>query len=276
MKTKCQQLLQQLENKLEPILPSIDEDINKYYPLVITYCLESLNDLRTIFLKSELNSEAEIRFFKQCKPQWTSKLIYFNERFKIQTNKPQASQKTIKKYYTSQLKKLEKFIKENAEFYKYYYSGHNYLDEHYFLRNKKNYNLNLDSYCFQNDTLFTTTHDYKVAQILANAQLQDYLLSQRKMLSNIRENATIKSLKWTGSKVGMIELIYALHTAGVFNNGASDLREIAKGFGSAFDIDIGQFHRTFYEISNRKSDRTKFLNTLKESLINRMDQADEF
>ena len=84
-----------------------------------------------------------------------------------------------------------------------------------------------------------------------------------------------KLLKWTGSKVGLIELIYALHTVGVFNHGSSDIREIAKGLSCAFDMDIGQFHRTFHEISNRKSDRTKFLNALKESLINRMDQTDE-
>src|SRR5690606_15642642 len=110
------------------------------------------------------------------------------------------------------------------------------------------YNLDMDSYCFQNDTSFATTHDYKVAQMLANIQLQDYLISQRKTLSITKENVTSNVLKWTGPKVGMIELIYALHTAGVFNNGVSDLREIAKGFGCAFDIDVGQFHRTFYEI----------------------------
>ena len=37
-------------------------------------------------------------------------------------------------------------------------------------------------------------------------------------------------LTWTGSKVALIELIYALHTEGVFNNGAADLKNIAEYF----------------------------------------------
>jgi hypothetical protein len=73
----------------------------------------------------------------------------------------------------------------------------------------------------------------------------------------------------------LIELIYALHTEGVFNNGTSGLKEVTTFFESAFNIDLGQFNRVFLEIRNRKCDRTKFLNTLKNKLIIRMDDADE-
>ena len=72
-----------------------------------------------------------------------------------------------------------------------------------------------------------------------------------------------------------MELIYALHADGVFNNGTSELKEVATFFESAFDVDLGQFNRTFLEIRSRQSERTKFLNTLKEKLILRMDDADE-
>ena len=81
--------------------------------------------------------------------------------------------------------------------------------------------------------------------------------------------------KWTGSKVALIELIYALHAEGVFNNGTTDLKETAKFFEETFDIDLGQFHRTFFEIRARKSERTKFLNSLRDTLVKRMDEVDE-
>lgn len=84
-----------------------------------------------------------------------------------------------------------------------------------------------------------------------------------------------KTQKWTGSKVALVELIYALHTEGVFNNGASELKEVTTFFEAAFGVDLGQFNRTFLEIRTRKSERTKFLNVLKEKLILRMDDADE-
>jgi len=75
--------------------------------------------------------------------------------------------------------------------------------------------------------------------------------------------------------VALIELIYALHTEGVFNNGTSELKEVTSFFESTFNVDLGQFNRTFLEIRSRKCERTKFLNTLKEKLILRMDDADE-
>jgi Asp-tRNA(Asn)/Glu-tRNA(Gln) amidotransferase C subunit len=80
---------------------------------------------------------------------------------------------------------------------------------------------------------------------------------------------------WTGSKVALIELLYALHTEGVFNNGTSDLKDIAEYFENVFNIDLGQYHRAFLEIRMRKSDQTKFLNALKEKLVKRMENTDE-
>ena len=80
---------------------------------------------------------------------------------------------------------------------------------------------------------------------------------------------------WTAPKVSLIELIYALHSEGVFNNGAADLKDIADYFEHIFDIDLGQYRRTFHEIRARKVDRTKFIMTLNETLVKRMDNADE-
>lgn len=276
MKKQFEQQLELLETQLSHLLFQLDEDPIQYCPKAIGMTMESFTVLRTAFLNQTISTEEEIMFFKHCKPQVTSKLIYFNERLKMELNKPQGSQKNIKKYYNAQLKKLEIFTMENATFFKYYVHGHQYLDHCYFLRNKEDFKLDMDSYNFQNDKVFSTSHDYKAAQILANKQLQHYIISKLQALTKVRARNNSRILKWTGSKAGMVELIYALHAIGVFNHGSSDIREIVKGFGDAFDMEVGQFHRIFYEISNRKSDRTKFLNILKEGLINRMDQSDEF
>lgn len=276
MKTLFEQHLKLLETKLSHLQLQLEEDPIQYVPMAIAMTLESLTELRTAFLNKTISTEEEILFFKLCKPQMTSKLIYFNERLKMELNKPQGSQKSIKKYYRVQLKKLEKFSMDNATFFKYYAHGHEYLDHCFFLRNKEDYTLDMDSHSFQNDKVFSTSHDYKAAQMLANKLLQDHILSKLQAMTKTRARGDSRLLKWTGSKVGMVELIYALHTIGVFNHGSSDIREIAKGFSEAFDMEVGQFHRVFHEISNRKSDRTKFLNILKEGLINRMDQSDEY
>jgi hypothetical protein len=80
---------------------------------------------------------------------------------------------------------------------------------------------------------------------------------------------------WTGSKVSLTEIMYAFHTKGVFNNGAAELKEIASYFEEIFHIDLGQYRRTFLEIRNRKSDKTKFIKALDEELLKRMEETDE-
>lgn len=68
--------------------------------------------------------------------------------------------------------------------------------------------------------------------------------------------------------------MYALQSKGVFNNGSADLKEVAAFLEHTFEIDLGQYHRTFLEIRIRKTGRTKFLDTLTETLTTRMDEAD--
>ncbi len=82
-------------------------------------------------------------------------------------------------------------------------------------------------------------------------------------------------LRWTGNKTALTELIYSLHAQGIFNNGNADIKLIAKTFETAFNIDLGDFYHTFMELKARKINRTKFLDSLCEALIKKMDEQDE-
>lgn len=81
-------------------------------------------------------------------------------------------------------------------------------------------------------------------------------------------------MTWTGSKTDLIELIYALYYAGFFNNGNTDIKEIAAYFEQVFNIELGKVYRTFLEIRARKNNRTNCLDTLKEILIRKMRDLD--
>jgi hypothetical protein len=250
-----------------------------YSQQAIKILIPTLERLKTFFLKYKFENKAEeIIFFRDIKPNLASKLIYYNEVFNIATNKPFTSKKSILKYYNSELKKLQAYFDENIDFYKYYRTGNSFLDNKYFLRGKHDMRLTLDSFYLQADHRFSTSHDYKVAHIIANDLIKQYLENEIVLLDkNVKSIRGIpeKRIKWTGSKVALIELIYALHAESLFNEGAAELKETVSHFEKMFNIELGQFNRTFLEIRSRKSDRTKFLNTLTRTLEMRMDDADE-
>lgn len=280
MNPKYSILLNNLNEQLNFIDLEIDDQIKKCEQ-AITVILKSINELKKAATKTNFKSKSEeIQFFKEVKPLFTSKLIYFNLVYRIEMKKPNGGNKILKKYYNNELLKLKAFFDNELEFYQYFRSGSTYLDYKYFLRGEFDIKLALDSYYFESDMSFATSHDFKVATILANDLIELYLENQLLMLEN-NENSEKSQRKpnvkltWTGSKVALIELIYALHTEGVFNNGAADLKDIAEYFEHTFEIDLGQYRRVFLEIRARKSDRIKFLTTLNDSLQKRMENSDD-
>ena len=280
MKLFSQSLLSDVDSQLKVIHSETLEPI-EYAEKAIKMLIIQLEKLKTSFLNHQFQSKSEeIDFFRNVKPHFAAKLIYYNDIYNIETNKPPSSKKAICKYYNAELIKLETFFNENVEFYRYYRTGNQNLDHKYFIRGKHDFRHTLDSFYFQADHRFSTSHDYRVARILANDNIKKYLEKEISKVKNKEEPSagllpSTKKQIWTASKVALVELIYALHTEGVFNNGASELKEVTSFFEATFHVDLGQFHRTFLEIRSRKSERSKFLSTLREKLILRMDDADE-
>jgi len=280
LNSKINLQLAYLNEQLNFIDLEIDNEI-KRCEKAIEISLKAKENLRALIQKTNFKSqEEEIHFFKEIKPQFTSKIIYYNTIFKIEMKKPNGGYRILKKYYNNELIKLKAFFDNELDFYKYYRSGNIYLDYKYFLRGKFDIKLSLSSYYFETDTSFSTSHDFKVAKILANDLIQLYLENKLIMIDN-KDNVEKSQRKpnvkltWTSSKVALTELLYALHSEGVFNNGAADLKDIAEYLEHVFEIDLGQYRRTFLEIRVRKTERSKFLISLNEALIKRMDNSDD-
>ena len=177
MKNFSEGLLVALEKQLETIYRVDDKPI-MHAQKAIKATVNTFEELKTFVIKYAFNSkDEEIDFFKNIKPKVASKLIYYNEIYNIEINKPSGSNKAVKKYYAKEQTKIKDFYYSNKDFYKYYRSGSNSLDKKYFLRRKHDIRLTLDSSYFQSDYSFATSHDFKVAQILAYQALEKYLES---------------------------------------------------------------------------------------------------
>jgi hypothetical protein len=271
---------QKLEKRLTEVLQESDTIINQA-ERSIDIILQSIDSLKSHLTKNPFaNTAEEILFFKQIKPKFVSKLIYSIELLKIEGRRPIGSFKAQQKYVRRQLSKLKSYFEDNIEFYQYYRSGNTFLDEKYFVRNVFDIRLHQDAYIFDYDSNFSTSHDFKVAKIIANDLLRDYLNSS---LTELEQNTYAvskfqagpkKKLIWTAPKAALIELLYGLHSAGVFNHSNAEIGQIAKYLQSAFGLDLGNYYRTFQEIRIRKSGRTNFIDLLKKKLVERMDDTD--
>ncbi|ASE60681.1 tetracycline regulation of excision, RteC [Chryseobacterium indologenes] len=267
------------------IIRDLDDEINELsieFNDPLTLCekaigltIDKIADLKQVILKRGFKDiDEEIHFFKHLKPNILSKLIYYNAIYKIETKKPYGA-KPIKKHLKKELKKLKRFFENNLEFYKYYRSNMSFLDENLFVRGKHDIKLWLDTYYFESDHTFSTSHDYKVAKIMANDLIQVYLEKQLAGINQKNKLVDGTILNWTSSKVALIELVYALHAYHAYDNGNVDIKVITKIFEKTFNIDLGEFYHTYMEIKNRKINRTKFLDELRDCLIKKMDEQDE-
>src|SRR5690606_33566146 len=109
-----------------------------------------------------------------------------------------------------------------------------------------------------------------------NTRTINYL--KRKVSRNKKRSFRVQNkgpiLKWTGAKVDLVELIYALHASTMINNGNVEIKEVANAMEKLFGIKVGDYYRMFLEIRMRKSNQSKLLDTLKMSLANKIAQAD--
>lgn len=258
------------------VLSKDNKDIIQLCETIIHKILENMATLKKFVLQNGFQSEnEEIHFFKHLKPLILSKLIYYNSIYKIETKMPFGGMEVIKTYLNNEILKLKIFSDNNLDFCKYYRTNSTYLDHKYFVRGRYDIKLTLDTFFFEVDHSFSTSYDYKVAKIISNDLIKVYLENK---LSNISSNSIMNipnTLGWTASKAGLIELIYALHAQGTFDNGNADIKKIAILFENVFNIDLGNFYHTFLELKSGKINRTKFLDSLRDALIRKMDEEDE-
>lgn len=275
----AEKLLKELEDQLNFISVETD-DLLKRAELSLSVCNEALIKLKKFILKYKFKGQSdEILFFKKIKPGFYSKLIYHVNVYNIEMHKPSGSDDAKKRYLLRELEALETFFNKNLDFIKYYRTRKCYLDHKYFVRGKHDLSLTLDSFFFETDPKFSTSHDYKVSQIQANELLEIFLMAELSLIDAKQDSSLVQlpkiKLSWTGSKASLVELIYALQSCGVFNNSTASVREIANYFEGIFNIDLNHFYTAFQEIKERKNNQTIFLTTLQQALQKRIQEKEE-
>lgn len=221
--------------------------------------------------------ESEILFFRELKPKFIARFIYYSRIVSLLSSLPMSGSKYKKKMYEAEFETLQQFSRENSAFISYYRRKASYLDLKYFVRFRYDLDVKLATDIHSYDDRFSTSHDHLIAHILANDDYEAFLKQQIRNLelASEGERAKVTGLQWTASKAALTELVYALHHTRCFNGGSATLAETVKFFEEHFSVNLGNYHNTMGEIKNRKIDRTKFLHQLSENLKDYLDAADE-
>lgn len=266
---KCKKIIGGLEQKLELIGFECFNNKVEYYEKCLMTIDIGIREIKSIVSDFDFSTAAdEIYFFKNLKPLFISEFIYYSRLLSMEAAKPNAGQTSLKEYYICELEVIKGFYQEHIDFYQYYRLNATFLDQKYFVRNQFDIKMKLKTGMYDYDEKFVTSHDHIVAQILANDRLETYLLNSIKEIEGYANGkfSDKHSLTWSASKVSLTELVFALYHMHCFNGGNVELSEVIKFVEKSLNTDLGNFHKTIFEIRNRKQGPTKFLQLIMDNL----------
>ncbi|MDD2287417.1 MAG: RteC domain-containing protein [Bacteroidales bacterium] len=280
MKNYTQELIEDINANLQNIVLE-ENDVFFKATQAVNILENAFNSLKSYISSYTFKDESEeIAFFKEIKPQLFSKLIYYRKIYSIEVMRSSGSFETQKNYLNNELDRIKGYFERNLDLYKYYRTGCNHLDRFYFMRGKPDIQLNLDSFYFERDPVFSTSFDFKIAKILSNEMLVIYLNEELAKLESypisFQQEVNLPKVKmtWTAKKTELVEQLYSWDTAKCFNNGNTNIKELAEYIETAFNINLGDYYHTFLEMRERKGSRTQFLEKLIKFLNDRMDNLD--
>lgn len=278
MKQNFKKLFEKIDSKEEKITLNKDKVIEESLGMV-DYLYDILLSLKKKVVSTGFKSKKEeIDFFRNIKPQIQGKLFYYNKIYRTEILRPVSTEgDLVKKYFLEEEKKLHKkynYFLKSSDFHRYYHSGSDEFDEKYFTRYQISTTDGLDNHAFELDPDFSTYYDYLVARIISKELFYEYLLFRTSEEQEDLKGNYNAVMKWTTNKSALVELIYALYSCNCLTNGKVTISKISLIFQSLFKIQLGDIHHTFHRMKTRSTSRTIFLDELKSSLENYMDEED--
>lgn len=243
---------------------------------MIKICRDALYLFKKKLLANEVSTTEEITFFKKTKQIVLEPLIYYSEVRSFELQLPKADAHSQKKFIKRKIAKLNRFFSNNLDFIQYAKYGYSHFDLQYYTRAfLDSFHIVSSKFYFQ-DPDFSTPRDMLLGKVKAYGLFVKYLQNRliHTSANGTLTNGQASNLKWTSTKTALTELIYALHSNRIINNGNIDIKDIADALGELFHFDIGDFYKTYSEIKARKISRTKFLDDLSAGLLSQMDKSE--
>jgi hypothetical protein len=253
----------------EPISPI--ERLEHTLPLISGI----MGDMKKEVLKDGFaTARAEIHFFKFVKPAFYALQIYEADLYYLMANEPMGTSEMQKAFYEEELLYVFRLFRIHAFHYQYFRTGARELDSQYFTREGKPGDIPVLE-LIDPVPEFSTPLDYLFAKFIAAERLQNLLIDKLKVLYGEQRSKNAKSvpkLRWTGDTINLVELGYGIWLTNQINEGQASMAEIARWLEEIFGVHIGDPHRRWQEIAQRKSlSPTKYVDLVSAEIVKRLE-----
>lgn len=235
---------------------------------------DAYNELKSFISSYTFQSEEEeILFFKEIKPRLCFRLIFYRKLYNVEMDRPTGIEKQ-REYLNDLLNGINKYNCKRLDFIRYYRSGSSIFDSLYFLRGQADTEQYMETFSHEFDPNFSTNCDFKVAKILANDMLSDYLSSEIEAL-NDNNNMIISSfgfpatkITWKGTKAEFQEQVLSWDNAATF--GDVPFTQLHSYMQNVFNIQVDSNLSRILDDLKTRNNPTPFMDKLKNALLRRM------
>jgi hypothetical protein len=238
-------------------------------------CIKYFTRLKDFYKENEpTGKEERIRFFKEIKPKFKSLLIFHQALLRIESRRIIGNKDALSHYYLDEVKVLTRFFEDHRDFHRYMRLNDTYLDEQYYLPGVFNVHLDPDENIIDTDTTFNTSHDNKLARLIAHELLLTYL-EKTILRLNSREEIDLSTfieeemICWTQTNTALSETIYGWKETKALNHGKVSIARIAAYMEKVFHVELGNISDNWNYICER-ANKTIFLDEMKKGVLDRM------
>ncbi len=266
----------------EELLSKLQELDDHYDPLNLTdprlkIITETVDQIKEK-LKSHVfaNTEDEVYYFKFVLAPTLALHTYYADKIEwdriIRLGSPECRYRFHERVYTQ----AENFRKMHGTFLNYIRDGRKGLDHVYFLRTESKISDDSNNMAYIIDPSSPPFYCGVLATWIAYTKME---LELKKAVREdperpIQMKRGIRKLRWTGKQIELVELGYALHATGSFNDGKANLKDIFEFFEEAFEVDPGNTSRLFQDMLRRQTGYTTYLDMMIAKLHKRIDDIE--
>ncbi|MCK0145273.1 RteC domain-containing protein [Arenibacter sp. F26102] len=247
------------------------------YDKVISYCQHILEEYRIAVVSHGFPDEdAEIQFFKKDKPFLFGLLLQYNHQLSFELNFPNIPYGGNDDIINKKIEEVTAFLSGHKDMVLYLELQSKTFDSQFFLRKNKGQFTYLCRHDHSFDSEFCTSHDGLIANLVGYQGFLKYLQNKLGMSSTIgsASKVVMPEIEWTGSKVALVELGFALYHSGSINHGRASIKSVMRFLEQVTAMDLGDYHHTSIRLRNR-TNPTKFVDKLKNSLQKWISEVDE-